>query len=88
VVGMQSFGLHQHTIEFNGPQQLAQGLDLDTGICGVGGLGDRHASYRLEPVAPGWVSVNPGRLTGGDARHHGAAGNGAATANPEDMLRL
>ena len=32
----------------------------------------------LEPVAPGWVSVDPGRLTGRDARHHGTAGNGAA----------
>jgi predicted transposase YbfD/YdcC len=33
----------------------------------------------LNLFAPGWVSVNPGRLTGGDARHQGAAGDGTAT---------
>ena len=40
---MQRVGLHQHTLKFDCLQQLAQGLDLATGIGGVGGLGDCHA---------------------------------------------
>ncbi len=40
---MQRVGLHQHSLELDGFQQLAQRLDLTTGIGGVGGLGDRHA---------------------------------------------
>lgn len=37
---------------------------------------DVQASYRrLEPVAPNWVSGDPGRLTGADSRHHGATDN-------------
>jgi|SanBayMetagenome_1026888.scaffolds.fasta_scaffold30204_2 hypothetical protein len=40
---MQRVGLHQHTLKFDCLQQLAQGLDLTTGVGGVGRLGDRHA---------------------------------------------
>ena len=39
---MQRVGLHQHPFKFNCLQQPAQGLDLATGIGGVGGLGNRH----------------------------------------------
>ena len=45
-----------------------------------------HCSH--EPVAAGWVPVNPGWLAGGDARHHSIAGDGTATARTEPMLRL
>jgi hypothetical protein len=34
----------------------------------------------LQSAAPGGVSVDAGRHAGGDARHHRAAGDGAATA--------
>ena len=40
---MQRVGLHQHTLKLYRLQQLAQGLDLATGIGGVGDLGDRQA---------------------------------------------
>jgi hypothetical protein len=40
---VQRIGLHQHTLQFNCLQQQAQGLDLATGIGGVGGLGNRRA---------------------------------------------
>jgi hypothetical protein len=36
---MQRVSLHQHPIELDGLQQMAQSLDLATGIGGVGGLG-------------------------------------------------
>jgi len=38
-------------------------------------------------VAAGF-SVDPGRHAGGDARHHGAAGDGDAPARTEPMLKL
>jgi hypothetical protein len=44
---MQRIGLHQHTLKFDGLQQLAQGLDLATGIGGVDGLGDCHRMRQL-----------------------------------------
>jgi hypothetical protein len=40
---VQRVGLDKHSLELDGLQKLAQGLDLTTGIGGVGGLGDRHA---------------------------------------------
>jgi len=40
---MQRVGLHQRTLKFDCLQQLAQGLDLTTGVGGVGRLGDSHA---------------------------------------------
>ena len=40
---MQRVSLNQHTLKLHCLQQLAQGLDLATGIGGVGGLGNRHA---------------------------------------------
>ena len=40
---MQGVRLHQHPIELNTIQQLAQGLDFPAGISGIGALGDGHA---------------------------------------------
>ena len=40
---MQRVSLNEHYLELDGLQQLAQGLNLTTGIGGIGGLGDRHA---------------------------------------------
>ena len=42
-VGMQRVSIHQHPIEIDGFLQLAWGLDLATGIGGVGGFVDRYA---------------------------------------------
>ena len=42
-VRMQRDVLHQHTLKLDRHQQLAYGLDLATGIGGVGGLCNRHA---------------------------------------------
>jgi hypothetical protein len=39
---MQRIRLHQYPIELNRLQQLAQSLNLASGIGGVGALGDRH----------------------------------------------
>ena len=39
---MQRVRLHQHPVELNGLWPLPQGLCLDAGIGGIGGLGDRH----------------------------------------------
>ena len=50
---------------------------------------DGHAAHRChEPVAPGWVPLVPDWLTGGDARHHGAADNGAAPAGTDSWLNF
>ena len=40
---MQCVRLNQHTLQFDGLQQLPQGLNLTTSVSGVGGLGNRHA---------------------------------------------
>ena len=46
------------------------------------------AHRRHDPVAPGWVPLDPDWLTGGDARHHGAADNGAASAGTDSWLNF
>ena len=40
---MRRISLNGHSLELDGLQQLAQGLNLTTGIGGAGALGDRHA---------------------------------------------
>lgn len=40
---MQRVSLNEHSLELDGLKQLAQGLNLTTGIGGVCGLGNRHA---------------------------------------------
>jgi len=56
---------------------------------GNGAWSDAHAAHRrLEPAAPGGVSVNPGWFASGDARHHGTSGDGAAPAGTRPGLRL
>ena len=46
------------------------------------------ANGSTQPVAAGWFSVDPRSDAGGDARHHGAAGDGDASARAQDVLRL
>ena len=41
---MQCVRLNQHTLLFDGLQQLPQGLNLTTSVSGVGGLGNRHVN--------------------------------------------
>jgi hypothetical protein len=38
------------------------------------------ATLRTTPTASGWLQLNPNWNSRGDARHHDAAGNGAAPA--------
>jgi hypothetical protein len=40
---VQCVRLNQHTLQFDGLQQLPQGLNFTTSASGVGGLGNRHA---------------------------------------------
>ena len=42
-VRVQRVGLNKHSLELDGLQQLAQSLNLTTGIAGVSRLGNRHA---------------------------------------------
>ena len=41
-----------------------------------------------EPAEAGRMSVDSGRDAGGDARHHGIAGDGHAPAIAEPMVKL
>ncbi len=48
-----------------------------------------HAAHSpLESAALVWVSLDPDWPTGGNARHHGAAGNGAATTAIDSPLNF
>lgn len=59
------------------------------GIEGWQWIRDGHAANRSsQPAATGGVSVDPRRHTGGDARHHCAAGDGATEVSTQPMLSL
>ena len=52
-------------------------------------LGDGHnADCSAQPTADGRLTVDPQRDEYGDARHHGAAGDGQAQATAQTLLRL
>ena len=51
--------------------------------------GNGHIANRsAQPAAAGWLSIDPHGDAGGEARHHGAAGDGHAQATAQPLLRL
>ena len=42
----------------------------------------------LKLVLDGWISVDSRRIAGGDARHHGSAGDGEATTGFGPLMKL
>ena len=56
---------------------------------GAIGFHSKHlTNRRLEPVATGWISLVSSLIEGGDARHHGSAGDGASTTGIGPLLKL
>lgn len=62
-------------------------LSVSPGGNGAGAMATLQ-TRSTQRVAAGWVSLDPSRHAGGDARHQGIAGDGDAQARTKARLKL